>query len=119
MSIDRDALLAALDALGGEDDQTVLSAARAAAAMVDQAALEWEDILLERLPGATVSSGPAIEVGEDDDSIRKAIEAMLARPSLHDGTREDLEDFARELEAGELASEDRAYIIGLYQRLQD
>ncbi|MDF1732676.1 MAG: hypothetical protein P1U49_14305 [Minwuia sp.] len=119
MSIDRDALLAALDALGGEDDQTVLSAARAAAAMMDQAALEWEEVLVERLPGTVASSAPAIEVGEDDASIRSAIEAMLARPALHDGTREDLEDFMRELEAGELAQEDRTYIAALYQRLQD
>ena len=119
MSIDRDALLAALDALGGEDDQTVLSAARAAATMLDQATLEWEDILVERLPGTAAATTPAIEVGEDDESIRKAIEAMLARPSLHDGTREDLEDFARELEAGELEAEDRTYIAALYQRLQD
>ena len=66
MSIDRDALLAALDALGGEDDQTVLSAARAAAAMMDQAALEWEEVLVERLPGTAVSSAPAIEDGADD-----------------------------------------------------
>ena len=118
MSIDRDALLAALEALGGEDDQTVLSAARAAAAMLDQAALEWEEILVERLPGTVVTNTPAIEVSGDDASIIKIIDAMLARPSLHDGTREDLVDFKRELEAGELAPEDRSYITGLYQRLE-
>ncbi|MDF1720159.1 MAG: hypothetical protein P1U65_05770 [Minwuia sp.] len=119
MSIDRDALLAALDAMGGEDNEMALSAARAAHTMVDQAGYEWDELLVERLPGTIVEAGPVIEVSEDDESIMKVIDSMLARPALHDGTREDLEDFRKDLEKGELDPEDRAYIVGLYQRVQD
>jgi len=119
MSIDRDALLAALDAMGGEDDAMALDAARSAHATGDQAGLEWDEILLERLPGTVVAAGPVVEVSEDDESVMKVIDAMLARPALHEGTRADLQDFRAELEKGELDPEDRAYVIALYQRVQD
>lgn len=119
MSIDRDALMAALDAMGSADDAMALEAARSAHAMVDQAGLEWEEILVERLPGTVVEAGPVIEVSEDDESIMKVIDAMLARPALHEGTRDDLQDFRADLEKGELDAEDRAYVIALYQRVQD
>ncbi len=119
MSIDRDALLAALEAMGGEDDAMALEAARSAHAMVDQAGLEWEEILLERLPGTVAEPGPVIEVDEDDESVLQVIDTMLARPALHDGTRDDLQEFRADLEKGELDPEDRAYVIALYQRVQD
>ncbi len=46
MSIDRDALLKHLEALGDPDDATALAAARAAQAMVEGGGLGWDDVLV-------------------------------------------------------------------------
>lgn len=117
MTIDRDALLAALEGLASEDDETALKAARSAAAMVGAAELDWDEIIVPEVGAEPETSAPAVALDADDDAVLKTIDALLRRPNLHEGTREDLEGFREELTAGELDPEDRAYILKLHERV--
>ena len=116
MTIDRDALLEALEQLGSTEDETALKAARAAAALVAGSELDWDEIVPEAI-GTPPAPMPEIQLDSDDASVLRTIESMLKRPNLHDGTREDLEAFRDELKAGELEPEDRTYILKLYERV--
>ncbi|WP_416897537.1 MAG: hypothetical protein ACMVY4_19040 [Minwuia sp.] len=115
MSLDRDALIDCLERMTGEDDAAVAAAAREATAMLEKADMEWEEVIRTGLKPP--STGPAIELGEDDDSVRKAIDALLKRDDLNEDTAEDLREYKAALEKGELDPDDRNYILGLYQRI--
>ncbi|MEC9345158.1 MAG: hypothetical protein VYB54_02955 [Pseudomonadota bacterium] len=116
MVIDRDALLAALESLGDSDDATALAAARTAARLVQAADADWDSLLVAMKRKAPSSATPALE-DADDQTILRVIDEILARPNLHEGTREDLDAYREELAAGELDPEDRRYILGLHARL--
>lgn len=115
MGIDRDALIDCLEALESEDDAAVLEAARKASRLVDDAGLEWGEVVSKGL--RPPKAGPKLDLNDDDESVRKAIDAILARPDLNESTAEDLRDYRADLEKGELDADDRGYILGLYARL--
>lgn len=115
MGIDRHALIDCLEALESEDDAAALDAARKAAKLVDEAGLEWDEVISKGL--RPPKAGPKLDLSDDDESVRKAIDAMLARSDLNESTAEDLRDFRADLEKGELDASDRGYILGLYARL--
>lgn len=115
MSIDREALIDCLEQMNGEDDEATLAAARKAVSMLAAGDLEWDEVISKGL--RPPKSGPKLDLSDDDDSVRKAIESMLARPDLNEGTAEDLKDYLADLEKGELDPDDRGYILGLYARI--
>lgn len=116
MSIDRDSLVDALERLSSAEDNDALAAAREVAQLADKGDLDWEDIVPKGLGAAAVST-PKMDLSSDDASIVKAIDAILARPGLNEGTADDLADLKADLERGELEADDRTYILGLYGRL--
>ena len=117
MAIDREALIEALERMDNAEDAEAAAAAREATAMMDAADLTWEDVIDKGLGQEAAASGPQPELGEDDHSVMKAIDAMLARPNLNETTAEDLKEYREELERGELEPEDRRYVLTLYERL--
>ena len=113
ITIDRDALLAQLRRLSGDDDDAVLEAARAAADMVAKSGADWSAILSTALvspPKPAAGAEPA-----DEDAM---LTALLSRAGITDDTREMLKEMAGDLAQGRLSGEDRNYIRGLYARLK-
>lgn len=116
MVIDRDALLAALESLGDSDDAAALAAARTAARLVADADIAWDSLIVAMSRPAHAATTPLPD-SVDDQAVLKAIEQILGRPNLYEGTREDMEVFREELAAGELDPDDRRYILGLHARV--
>ncbi|ANK80459.1 MAG: hypothetical protein TEF_06350 [Rhizobiales bacterium NRL2] len=116
MAIDRDALIDALERMGDADDAAAAAAGREAQSMLEAAELSWDEIIDPKL-GQQAEAAPKLDIGEDDRSVLKAIDALLARPGLYEGTAEDLREHREELERGELDPEDRRYILTLYERV--
>lgn len=115
MSIDREALIDCLERMAAEDDAEALAAAREVGNMMSLAELEWDEVIREGLR-APVSLAD-LDLGEDDASVLKAIDAMLGKSDLNENTADDLRDYRTDLEKGELDPEDRKYILGLYARI--
>lgn len=115
MSIDREALIDCLERMAAEDDAEALAAAREVGNMMSLAELEWDEVIREGLR-APVSLAD-LDLGEDDASVLKAIDAMLGKSDLNKNTADDLRDYRTDLEKGELDPEDRKYILGLYARI--
>ena len=111
LAYDRPRLLDALRRIGSDDEESVLEAARTAAAIVATARVNWDDLLAPALPmpDAVAQAEPA------DDSAR--IATLLARSDLSTEARESLEEMTRDLAAGTVRDEDRTYLHALYQRL--
>ena len=51
--------------------------------------------------------------------VSRLIDKILAVDDLMPSTREDLEDFKRDMTEGELNRDDREYVVALHQRLVD
>ncbi|WP_417514695.1 hypothetical protein [Minwuia sp.] len=115
MSIDREALIDCLERMAVEDDTEALAASREASALMEASGLSWDEVIREGLRRAP--SAAALDLGEDDASVAKALKALLAKPDLNENTAEDLRDFQADLEKGELDPDDRKYILGLYARV--
>jgi chaperonin cofactor prefoldin len=115
MSIDREALIDSLERLSSEDDAEALAAAREAVERMTKADLEWDEVIREGLSASAAL--PEIDLDEDDASIKKAINTLLAKQDLNENTAEDLRDYLADLEKGELDPDDRKYVLGLYARV--
>jgi hypothetical protein len=115
MSIDREALIDCLERMASADDAEALAASREVGTMMTLADLEWDEVIREGLRAP--SAMPDLDLDGDDASVLKAIDAMLGKPDLNEGTAEDLRDYRADLEKGELDPEDRKYILGLYARI--
>jgi len=105
----RDDILHLLHRLDRPEDEAVLAAARELTAKVRSLSADWENLLVE----AQRAAAPAPVSGDTAAVLR----ALLARSDLMTDTREDLEGFRADLEAGRLADEDRRYIHALQERL--
>lgn len=113
VTIDRDALLSHLRRLGSDDDDAVLEAARAAAALVAGSGADWNAVVSTAMvapPRPVAGAEPA-----DEDAM---IVALLSRQGISDDTRESLKEMAGDLAQGRLSDEDRNYVRGLYARLK-
>ena len=51
--------------------------------------------------------------------VSRLIDKILAVDDIMPSTREDLEDFKRDIAEGELNRDDREYVVALHQRLVD
>ena len=105
----RDDILHLLHRLDRPEDEAVLSAARELTAKVKSLDIDWEELLVDaqRAPVPAPISGDTAAV----------LRALLARSDLMGDTREDLEGFLADLEAGRLSDDDRRYIHALHERL--
>lgn len=115
MSIDREALIDCLERMSAEDDADALAAAREVGTMMALAELEWDEVIREGLRAPVKLAD--LDLGEDDASVKKAIDAMLAKSDLNENTADDLRDYLSDLEKGELDPDDRKYVLGLYARI--
>lgn len=115
MSIDREALIDCLERMAAEEDADALAAAREASGMMAAAELEWDEVVREGLRAPVKLAD--LNLSEDDESVKKAITAMLGKRDLNDSTAEDLRDYLADLEKGELDPDDRKYVLGLYARI--
>lgn len=104
-TIDRDALLQQLEALGDPDDATALAAARAAHAMVDASDSTWDDVL-------TPEGGPVAEfdLEEDDDDEDVAVDETDDDDG--DGEDEAVDDEAEETPPADADLAEAKAIIG-------
>ena len=120
MSLDREQILAWLDQLGDEDDATALAAARALHAEVAASEVDWDDLLVadegDEEPETSAES-PKVEVDLDNAAVKTLVEKILSRSDLFEGTRQELEEFKSELEAGTFDSGDTEYVQALARRL--
>jgi hypothetical protein len=106
----RDGLLLLLHRLDRPEDEAVLAAARELAAKVKALDVDWDGLLV-----AAQRARPSVPLPVGDDAA--LIRLLLARDDLLADTRDDLEGFLKEAEAGELADEDRRYLHALNERL--
>ncbi len=111
LAYDRPRLLDALRRIGGDDEESVLDAARAAAAIIATARVDWDDLLAPALP--VPDAAPEAEPADDGARIA----TLLARSDISTEARESLEEMARDRAAGTMRDEDRTYLHALYQRL--
>ncbi len=106
----RDGLLHLLHRLDRPEDTAVLAAARELAEKVKQLDVDWDGLLVAAQHDRAMPLPPA---GDDGALVR----ALLARGDLLADTRDDLEGFLTEIEAGRFAEEDRRYLHALAERL--
>ncbi|MCC7273124.1 MAG: hypothetical protein IT561_10680 [Alphaproteobacteria bacterium] len=109
---DRARLVDTLARLAAEDEETVLEAARSAVAILADAGVGWETLLRGSSWTAAAPAGAAPAV---DDAAR--IAALLTLPDLSSDARESLAEIAADLARAGARAEDRAYLVGLYERL--
>lgn len=106
----RDGILHLLHRLDRPEDEAVLSAARELAAKVKALAADWDELLVE---AQRAVAAPPPATGDTAAVLR----ALLGRGDLMADTRDDLEGFLADLEAGHLGEDDRLYIHALQERL--
>jgi hypothetical protein len=106
----REDILHLLHRLDRPEDDAVLAAARELAAKVKSLEVDWEGLLVEAKRAAPM---PVPASGDTAAVLR----ALLGRDDLMIDTREDLQGFQADLEAGRLDEEDRRYIHALHERL--
>ena len=104
----RDGILHLLHRLDRPEDEAVLAAARELTAKVKSLDADWDSLLVDARAAAPVP------VSGDTAAV---LRALLGRADLLADTRDDLEGFKADLEAGRLGDEDRRYIHALQERL--
>lgn len=141
--LDRQTLLDLLNRFDDADDATVTAAAREAQQALTNAGLTWDDVLVPAEPDAEDEDEDEYEEFDADDDVDDAaddddagdtdnvipISAAEAREDLalidrilrdHDvseDTREELEGYREDIEAGEFTASDRNYLKALKKRL--
>jgi hypothetical protein len=120
--LDRDPFIALLDQLGDSDDTKVLAAARDIHRRMNDAGLNWGDLLLPTGGDQTEAEPEAIDppldqpapAAGDDTAL---IGRLLARPGLSDDTRQEIEDLRADIASGVFTARDRKYLQALEARL--
>ena len=125
--LDRAEIVELLGRLGAEDNEAVLSAARELARKLSASGLRWDDVVRASLVGAAgageaveppASARDEVEAGElTAAEAAKLVDALLARKTLSDTTREDLVEMKRAIADGRLDAMDTRYIRALAKRL--
>jgi hypothetical protein len=138
-SVDRARLLDLLGRLGAESDEAALAAARELNRMIGEAGLSWDGLLRSEAdigrhdPRSGATSDATSDDRTSDDSavaaagdahptggkagVARLIERLLARSSISDTLREELEDFKRAIAEGTFEEMDAQYIRALAKRL--
>jgi hypothetical protein len=116
---DRTGFIALLEQLRQEDDAAVVAAARDIIARMDADGLTWEALIVD------VDDEDDFEDGEDvafvpvSDASGDAelIDNLLARGDLSEDTREELEDYKRDIAEGDFTEADSQYLQALAKRI--
>ena len=139
--LERDKVIDLLDRLGSEQDEDVLTAARALHSQITRAGIGWQDLLVGD-EGAVQSSPdvddetdnedefvrgdtddeddipePAVNFSHDESKTPALIDKLLARGGNSEMLREELEEYKSDLANGDLEPSDHRYIQALYARL--
>ena len=130
--IDRDSFLESLERLLSEDDQEVLTAARAIKGQMVDAGVSW-DMLLVQAPGdedhdhyaddeedeaeASDDPGPQVGAAKSPGDALALIEELLAKQEISAETREELTEYKEDIAEGEFTEADHRYLQSLYQRV--
>lgn len=129
----RTRLVEALHGMADEDDAMALDAARRATAILDESGLDWEDAIVRPardggpfmadfdhgaidIDGEDLEGAPVIAL-EGDETVGRLLQSLLALPELGEETRAEVKEYAEELAAGTLDSQDRRYVAALAARL--
>ena len=129
--LDRNNLIGLLEKLSAEQDEDVLSAARAISAQVAESGQTWDQLLTEpEMPDADWDAPEKADEEADKDEKASPEEAaagdrealsliakLLAKPGLYEGTRQELEGYKEDIAAGDFTGADRKYLRTLHARL--
>ncbi|HEX5778886.1 MAG TPA: hypothetical protein VFY21_08590 [Xanthobacteraceae bacterium] len=121
MPLDRNRLAELLNQLGDEKDETVLTAAREANALVAASGQSWSEAIATSVDAVDAPSAPAMDTGSGmaggKSNDARLVDRLLARRDLSDTLRGDLEEFKRQLASGKLDQMDADYLRALAKRL--
>lgn len=141
-TFDRTELIALLDRLAHPDDAEIVKAAQGLQECLTELQLGWDDLIVldpadvaagrnadrtdsDGIPdsvGARPAAGDGAEMADDStassrDSDRALLASLLARSSLSEETRAELEALRADAESGCLAPIDRRYLRSLTRRI--
>ena len=134
-TLDRDELIGLLNSLGSEDDAEALAAARRARALVSEAGVSWDELLVpeesaeedreldeepteaEEEPTEAEEEPPA-EAAEKNAESLALIGKLLARKDISQELREELEGYKADIAEGDFTEADRKYLRAVSQRLK-
>ena len=140
--LERDEVIELLNALGSEEDEDALSAARALHSKIAQASLSWDELLVgdeneenqsekkdqppsedfedegeieesSSIPTETLDDVPSV----DNPETLNLIEKLLKREGNSNDLREELEGYKIDISNGEFEVSDHKYVKALYLRL--
>ena len=140
--LERDEVIELLNALGSEEDEDALSAARALHSKIAQASLSWDELLVgdeneenqseqndqppsedfedegeieesSSIPTETVDDVPSV----DNPETLTLIEKLLKREGNSYDLREELEGYKIDISNGEIEVSDHKNVKALYLRL--
>ena len=121
--LDRNEIIELLNRLGGDRDEDVLEAARAAHSLIDAAGADWDELLVngesdveDESAIVDEASEPAAKGGGKGGS-RKLIEKLLAGKGVSASLRQELKDYLTDIEEGDFDEADARYISALAKRL--
>lgn len=127
-TLDRDELIGLLNSLGSEDDAEALAAARRAQALVAEAGVSWDELLvpeesaeedreLDEEPTEAEEEPPA-EAAEKNAESLALIGKLLARKDISQELRDELEGYKADIAEGDFTEADRKYLRAVSQRLK-
>jgi len=123
--LNRAEIIALLERLGADADAEVLESARALHAIVEEAGVVWDELLIaEDSAGIDVESAgePAtdeITANDGDDGALALVEELLARSGITDDFRRELEGYKADIADGVFAADDHRYLVAVSKRLSD
>ena len=126
-NLDRAGMIDLLARLASESDETVLAAARELSRQVGEAGRSWDDLLRTDLDASADAAGAepdAEPVAPNADGpvggkaeIARLIERLLARKTISDTLRKDLDEIKRNITDGTFDEMDDQYVRALAKRL--
>jgi hypothetical protein len=127
-NLDRAGMIDLLSRLGDASDETALAAARELNRQISESGRTWDDLLRANLDDADDADAEpepteaSSAIGGDAPTGGKAevarlIDRLLARKTISDTLREDLEEIKRNLADGTFDDMDAKYVRALAKRL--
>jgi len=137
--LDRDNIIRLLNQLGSDNDEEIMTSARALHTQVSDANVDWNDLLVGLSEPETETepeTEPETETETDEDpqenevsgdnnkgktlndsEATKIIDKLLSNTYISEYLKEELEDYKIDIAEGELEASDRSYLISLNKRL--
>lgn len=145
--LNREDVIGLLQKLGSEQDAEVLESARKVHAQVTGAGLSWNELLVENEPDAEPTVEPTVDPtvdpiaepaaeahdspGDEDEKVETPaemaeknaaslvlIDKLLAKPDISENFRGEMEDYKKDIAAGDFLETDRRYLRALHKRLK-